>query len=33
MLAHRWPVARLKQAFAGWLLLVAVMLLLRLQGT
>ena len=30
MLAHRWPVARLKQGFAGWLLLVAVMLVVKL---
>jgi uncharacterized membrane protein YfcA len=29
-LAHRWPVARLRRVFAGWLLLVAALLLGRL---
>lgn len=28
-LAHRWPVARLKRFFAGWLMLVGVALLIR----
>jgi hypothetical protein len=32
MLAHHWPVARLKRAFTAWLLLVALLLLLRAQG-
>jgi uncharacterized membrane protein YfcA len=30
MLAHRWPMARLKKGFAIWLLLVAVMLVVKL---
>lgn len=29
-LAHRWPVQRLKRGFAGWLLLVSLLLLVRL---
>jgi uncharacterized membrane protein YfcA len=29
-LAHRWPLARLRRVFAGWLLLVAALLLGRL---
>ena len=28
-LAHRWPVERLRQVFAGWLLVVAVLLVMR----
>jgi hypothetical protein len=28
-LAHRWPLALLRRVFAGWLLLVAALLLLR----
>jgi uncharacterized protein len=29
-LAHRWPVVRLKQVFAGWLIVVAKLLLVKL---